>query len=141
MERATIVFRIDRTSFAAIEQIAEDEGVTMEDVVCQAVRRDLFRRSRAKKTARADERLVAPLRALLANDFAYASGWPDLQQRLHRKGFGLREAGAGLALVRVPSGERIAKASDLGYSYMRLLRRFDAPFPGHSHRYLHASGR
>ncbi|WP_306155044.1 hypothetical protein [Roseovarius sp. MMSF_3281] len=61
---------------------------------------------------------------------------PDLQARLAAKGYTLREAGAGLALHCRDSGDKRAKASDLGYSYSRLLRRFNAPFPGHSHAYL-----
>ena len=136
MELVKIALRIDPTSLAALEKIAATESDSIEGLVRDAVRRDLYRRSRAKKAVRADERLVAPLRALLADDFAYASNWQALQERLHSKGYGLRESGAGLALVRIPSGERVAKASDLGYSYSRLMRRFNAPFPGHSHRYL-----
>ncbi|GHG83485.1 hypothetical protein [Pseudodonghicola xiamenensis] len=77
-----------------------------------------------------------PLRALLAKDFANARDWQELQDRLHRRGYALREAGAGLALVHASTGERVAKASDLGYSYARLLSRLKTPFPGHSHRYL-----
>ena len=78
------------------------------------------------------------LRALLADDLAYAGGWSELQQRLKRKGYELRESGGGLALFSFPGGGKLAKASDLGYSYARLMRRFGAPFPGHSHGYLAA---
>ena len=96
----------------------------------------MYRRSKAKTARRADERLVAPLRALLADDLAYAAGWDDLQARLLRKGYQLREAGGGLALHDAGS-ERLCKGSDLGYSYSRLMRRFKVPFPGHGHRYLY----
>ncbi|MFA8386707.1 MAG: hypothetical protein ACEPO2_13870 [Pelagibaca sp.] len=85
---------------------------------------------------RPDEQLIAPLRALLADDFAYATTWGDLQARLRIKGYALREAGAGLALVVLPENRCVAKASDLGYSYSRLMRRLKAPFPGHAHSYL-----
>lgn len=136
MTDTTLQIRLDRATAAALHKIARDEGCTPEHVITEALRRDLFRRSRAKKAVRPDERLIAPLRALLADDFAYARDWADLQRRLRAKGFALREAGAGLALVQSGGGQRVAKASDLGYSYSRLMRRFRAPFPGHSHAYL-----
>ena len=133
-----ICLHIDSTTLSALHQIAKDETCDIGALVRDAVRRDLFRRSRAKRAVRADERLVAPLRALLADDLAYSLGWADLQRRLNRKGYELRESGGGLALFRYPGGGKVAKASDLGYSYARLMRRFEAPFPGHSHRYLQA---
>ena len=52
--------------------------------------------------------------------------------RLAHKGFLLAESGGGLILKR-QSGERLCKASELGYSYSRLLARFDTAFPGHAH--------
>ena len=120
---------------AALRQLAGDEDTSVGELIRGAIRRDLYRRSRAKTARRADERLVAPLRALLADDLAYAAGWDDLQARLARKGYQLREAGGGLALHDA-AGARLCKGSDLGYSYSRLMRRFNTPFPGHSHRYL-----
>ena len=127
---------IDDATDAALRQIAFQEGGDTTALIREAIRRDLFRRTRAKKAVRPDERLIAPLRALLAEDFAYARDWRDLQGRLAAKGYTLREAGAGLALHCCNNGEKRAKASDLGYSYSRLMRRFRAPFPGHSHAYL-----
>jgi hypothetical protein len=106
-------------------------------VIRDAIRRDLKRRETAKTPVRADERLVAPLRALLAHDFAYARDWPDLQSRLQAKGYMLREAGGGLALHAL-DGRRLCKGSELGYGYAALIRKFRAPFPGHAHRALAA---
>ncbi len=51
------------------------------------------------------------LRALLADDLAYAGVWSELQRRLNRKVYELRESGGGLTLFH---------------------------FPGHSHGYLAA---
>ena len=121
---------------AALRQLAGDKDTSVGNLIRDAIKRDLYRRSRAKTARRADERLVAPLRALLADDLAYADGWDDLQARLARKGYQLREAGGGLALHDA-AGARVCKGSDLGYSYSRLMRRFNAPFPGHRHRYLY----
>ena len=41
-----------------------------------------------------------------------------------------------MALHAWPSGTRLCKASDLGFSYGKLMRRLRAPFPGHSHAHL-----
>ncbi len=130
------MFSLPEATLDALRKIASDEDVGIEHVLHGAIRRDLFRRSRAKKAVRADEQLVAPLRALLADDFAFSQGWDDLQNRLRVKGYSLHEAGAGLALHRYSCGTRVCKASDLGNSYARLMRRFLTPFPNHSHRYL-----
>ncbi|MEM9784990.1 MAG: hypothetical protein AAF801_00710 [Pseudomonadota bacterium] len=132
----TISLRLQPEMLAALDQIAQADDATIGGLIRDAVKRDLYRRSRAKTAQRADERLVAPLRALLADDLAYATGWDDLQGRLSRKGYQLQEAGGGLALHDL-HGARICKGSDLGYSYSKLMRRFRAPFPGHGHRYLY----
>lgn len=135
----TVSIQMSPAMVAALRQIAGEDDASLGAVVRDAIKRDMYRRTRAKTARRADERLVAPLRALLADDLAYAVGWDDLQARLSRKGYQLREAGGGLALHDA-AGARVCKGSDLGYSYSRLIRRFDAPFPGHRHRYLHQRG-
>jgi hypothetical protein len=114
----------------AAEQLARDADITPGQLVRDLLAREVSRRARARPPARADERLVAPLRARLAGDFANASGWEDLQVRLRRKGYILREAGGGLALHDWPADRRLCKASDLGFSHGRLLSRFRVPFPG-----------
>ncbi len=130
------MFPLDRTVLDALQKVVDEEGGDVGTIIAGAIKRDLYRRNRAKKAVRTDERLVAPLRALLADDFAFAAGWHDLQDRLRTKGYELREAGAGLALFRTGDGIRVAKASDFGTSYTRLMHRFNAPFPGHSPTYL-----
>lgn len=128
-------------TLAALKQIARQEGDDIQALIRDAIRRDLYRRNRAKKAVRPDERLVAPLRALLADDLAYARDWQDLQSRLRVKGYAMRESGGGLILVRHPEGGKVVKASDLGYSYSRLVQRFHAPFPGHGRHQLWGSAR
>jgi hypothetical protein len=130
MERSVI---LHPATWAALEKSATEEDVSVGQIIREAVDRDLRRRAQAKTSVRADERLVAPLRALLAGDFAYARNWDDLQARLSGKGFRLAEAGGGLILQAMATGDRICKASELGYSYSALLRRFDCVFPGHAH--------
>lgn len=77
-----------------------------------------------------------PFRALLAADLSRATGWSDLQDRLSLHGYTFRERGGGLALYSVTTAAHICKGSSLGWSYADLIRRFDAPFPGHSHTHV-----
>ena len=132
MTHCEITLRLSDVTLAALENEARADDTSVSDIIRDAIERDLRRRSPAKTPVRADERLVAPLRALLADDFAFAQGWADLASRLSRKGFLLVESGGGL-LLRRSSGQRLCKASELGYSYSRLLARFDTAFPGHAH--------
>ncbi len=136
MEMHEIILKLSETTFAALSSVAKAEDVSIGQVIRDAINRDLSRREKAKTPVRADERLVAPLRALLADDFAYARDWDDLMHRLRKKGYRLAEAGGGLILQNHASGQRLCKGSELGYSYTQLLRKFDAPFPGHAHNAL-----
>ena len=106
-------------------------------IVRDALSAEIRRSSRNATTPnRAEEQLLAPLRVLLATDFARARTWQDLIKRLQGQGYALREAGGGLALHSHPEGVRMCKASELGHAYASLMRRFRAPFPSHSHRHL-----
>ncbi len=80
--------------------------------------------------------LLAPIRALLAADLSGAVGWSDLQTRLARHGYTFRERGGGLALYCTRTAAAICKASELGWAYADLMRRFGQPFPGHSHDWI-----
>ncbi|EKE74263.1 hypothetical protein [Celeribacter baekdonensis] len=75
------------------------------------------------------------LQAYLAHDFAYASGWDDLQEVLRAKGYELAERGGGL-ILQTTEGERLCKASQIGQPYSALMKRFGAPFTGHAHTHL-----
>ncbi|MDO9637182.1 MAG: CopG family transcriptional regulator [Pseudotabrizicola sp.] len=132
MDTKDLTLKLPLATVAALKRLAEQDYVTPGQLIRDAVERELRRRASAKTPVRADERLVAPLRALLANDFAYAQGWQDLQSRLIAKGYRLAESGGGLVLITHPQGERLCKGSELGHSYSALLRKFHAPFPGHS---------
>ncbi len=136
MDNETVTLKLPNATVLALHAIAAHEDVSIGQIIRDAINRDLVRREKAKTPVRADERLVAPLRALLADDFAYATSWADLQSRLHRKGYHLAEAGGGLILCEAGSGTRICKGSELGHGYAQLLRKFNAPFPGHSHTWL-----
>lgn len=117
----------------ACQDMAREADVTPGQIVRDLLAREISKRRRSRPQIRAEETLLAPLRARLTRDLAMASGWDDLDQRLAAKGFEFRAAGAGLALFESPSGARVCKASELGYSHSRLAQRFGKPFPGLKH--------
>lgn len=136
MELVPLTLRIPPDLLDAVEKLARADDVTVGQFVRQALTKELSRRHTTRAPARAGERLITPIKARLTPAFANASNWGDLASRLASQGFELRQAGGGLAVHRHPSGQRVCKASELGYSYTRLLRRFRAPFPGHTHTWL-----
>jgi len=135
MMQERIEMKMHTDMLRAASQIARARDVTVGQLVRDLLAREISR-AHAKPPVRADERLVAPLRARLAPDLADAADWGDLQARLCAKGYILRAAGGGLALHDWPGERRICKASELGFSYARLMRRLRAPFPGHPHAWL-----
>lgn len=137
MEMHEITLKLPAATLAALRRIADEDDMTPGQIIRAAISAEIGRRRKAAKTpVRADERLVAPVRALLADDFAYAASWQELLLRLNRKGFGLAEAGGGLIVYETATGQRICKGSELGHGYAALVRRFHAAFPGHKHRHI-----
>jgi hypothetical protein len=137
MDLQPVTFLLPEPLLRAADDLAQARDISLGAVIRAALSAELRRANLPAKTPnRADERLVDPLRALLAVDFGEARDWPDLQARLAAKGFALREAGGGLALHDHPGGTRLCKASELGHAYASLMRRFGAPFPGHGQSWL-----
>lgn len=90
----------------------------------------------AKTRASADEPLLARWRVLVAEALEPSEHWAAFASRLAERGLAMAPAGGGLELRDAATGERLAKASEVGPGYMALIRRFQAGFPGHSHAYL-----
>lgn len=133
----TVTLKMPTAMVAAAGRLARARDVTPGQVLRDALAAEIRRASRnATPPNRAEEQLLAPIRALVAADFGEAHNWDDLTTRLRAKGYALREAGGGLALHSHPDGQRLCKASELGHAYGALMRRFGAPFPGHAHRHL-----
>jgi len=130
-----ITLKVPPEMSAALTRIAQRDDISVGQLIRSSIEKEFYRREKAKTAFMPDERLVAPLRALLADDFAYANGWVDLAARLHRKGYKVNEAGGGIAVFRL-DGTKVCKGSDLGCSYSKLMKRFNAPFPNHAHRKL-----
>lgn len=133
MDMKSVEIQLPQDMLKTAERMARQDDVTIGQIIRDLLRKDISRRQGQKPMQSAEELHIAPLRARLAGDLASARGWEDLQARLRGKGFVLREAGGGLALCNYPSNDRVCKASELGFSYSRLMRRFGAPFPTHTH--------
>ena len=117
--------------FRAARDLADAREISIQQLLKDALGSEIAKVHRtARSPVRADERMVAMLRARLSGDFAYARDWFDLIDRLRDRGLTLREAGGGLALFGAHNGARICKASDVGFSLNRLARQFGTPFPG-----------
>lgn len=139
MDMQPISLKLPEPLLRAAVLLAQDRDCSLGALIRHALNAEIKRAgSPAKTPNRADERLVDPLRALLAVDFGEARNWPDLQHRLATKGYALREAGGGLALHNHPDGARLCKASELGHAYASLMRRFGKPFPTHSQHWQNA---
>lgn len=91
----SVLVKLPAPTLAALHQIAKQDDISVGQILRDAVNRDLLRREKAKTPVRADERIVAPLRALLADDFAYSTDWAELRSRLASKGYMLREVCLG----------------------------------------------
>ena len=129
----TRIFTLSLTASerCALQTIAADQQTDLRHLLHRLVAAEISRHGTSARTSdRTKEQLLAPLRALLACNLAMATGWSDLQARLRGNGYALRKANGGLALATSPGGNRVCKASDLGYRYADLMRRFGRPFPG-----------
>lgn len=137
MDLLDVHFKLPDPMLRAAARVSRRADISVGQLMRIALDAEIRKRSKGAKTPdRAQEQLLASLRRLLATDLAEASDWQDLKTRLETKGFALREAGGGLALHSHPDGARVCKASELGYAYGILMKRFGAPFPGHRHAHL-----
>lgn len=132
-----IEIALDDDMIAVCREMAQEQDITIGQLVRATMAKEISRRKNAKTPNRADEQLVARLQRLLVPEMAVATGWADIQARLARLGYALRPAGGGLVLHAVADGARLCKSSELGFAYARLVRRFGAPMPGHPHRMPH----
>ncbi len=107
----------------------ETPGAVLRDLVRLEVKRNAARKARSAEGI--DERLLVRLRLLVAEALVEADSWGQLQAALARRGLRYAPAGGGLNLVDATTGKTLAKASEVGPSYLTLARRFCAGFPGH----------
>ncbi|SMH45352.1 ribbon-helix-helix protein, CopG family [Maritimibacter sp. HL-12] len=132
----SVSFKLPAEMIARLEGLARDDDVSVGQVIRAAVDREFRRRDALRMPPRVCQRLLAPVRARVCEDFEAAQGWSDLRDRLVAKGYTLRESGGGLALHEAISGRFLCRTSEIGFGYPALLNRFSQPFPGHSHTWL-----
>lgn len=133
MHMQTVTLKLPAVMLQAAQKLAQQNDVTVGQIVRDLLQREMRDTHRAKTSDKTDEHLLASLQTLLASDMAAAKTWYDLAQRLKEHGYDLRPAGGGLTLNRRACGTRMCKASELGFAYGTLVRRFGAGMPGHPH--------
>ncbi|MFQ1702290.1 hypothetical protein ACJ5NV_17025 [Loktanella agnita] len=109
-----------------MEHIAGRDEQAIENILRDALRNDLRRRTRSRNPQ--SKALLAPLRECLVSDLEQATDWPDLTHRLANQGYQLTRIGGGLSL-RDLAGQHICNLAELGHSHTRLIRRFGCPIP------------
>ncbi|MYM55589.1 hypothetical protein [Thalassovita mangrovi] len=139
MAMTPVELKLHPEMLRAAAALARDRDITVGQLVRDLLAREISKARQARPPSRADERLVAPLRARLAPILAKAETWDEMQRALAAHDFALRAAGGGLALHTLRGNRRVCKASELGFSYLKLMRRLNAPFPGHPHHWLSPS--
>jgi len=65
--------------------------------------------------------------------FGSSPSWETLITRLRRRGFVLRPMGTGTAIYTYPDDRHVCNTATIGYRYRALVRKFNAPMPGHPH--------
>ena len=136
MSLIKITLQLPPDMLHVLDGLAREQDVTTGHLVRTILSHEISRCKNARPPIRADERLIAPLRARLAPILGRETTWESLQAALRCAGYELRQAGGGLALHSHPDGVRVCKASELGFSYSQLMLRLRAPFPGHTHTHL-----
>lgn len=112
----------------------ETPGAMMRQLMKTELKR--WNERKAKKDEVPDEQLLASLRLRVAKAWKPATSWVELIENLEQDELTLKPAGGGLAICSKSSGQRLAKASDVGPGYLQMIRRFGAGFPGHPQKHL-----
>jgi predicted transcriptional regulator len=121
-----IVLNLPPELHDALQHLAGRDEAAIADILRDALRKDLRRRTHARATRIAE--VLGPLRFETAGDFANAIDWHDLHHRLMQAGYRLTRCGGGLSLQNF-DGQHVCRAADLGHSHAQLTRRFGRPFP------------
>lgn len=123
----TLTLNVSGEMADALSLVAKSEDATLGEIIRDAVRRDLRRRSVIQAADNQERRAFDPLRKLLQPDFERAQNWQHLQSRLMDKGYRLLK-GRGDVMIHRASGELICRLSDIGQNQVALARRFQSPF-------------
>ena len=136
MSMQTVTLKLPDLMLQAAQHLANEKDVTVGQIVRSLLAQEMKSLRHTKTSDRTDEYLLASLQTLLASDMAKAQNWCDLAERIAKHGYELRPAGGGLTLHRQACGTRLCKASELGFAYGTLVRRFKMGMPGHPHSFV-----
>ena len=76
MDQHEITVKLDATLLRAAHDVAKERDISFGQLVRDALNSEIARfRRKARSPVRADERMVARLRAQLGHDLAYARDW------------------------------------------------------------------
>jgi hypothetical protein len=126
---AKISLKLPTTVLRQVEEAAQHDDITIGQLIRASLARDLARRQKGPGLPPpVSARLRAAIRGRVKPVMDAAQDWDSLHTALREMGFCLRATGGGLALWSWPQGQRICKASDLGYSAGALAERFGASF-------------
>ncbi|MGP3726402.1 hypothetical protein [Cereibacter sphaeroides] len=82
------------------------------------------------------ERELDELRSSVSAAVSGATSWASLRDRLAALNLEMVPKGGGLALRTMDTQKEICKASEAGFGYSQLIRRFGEGLPGHPHHWL-----
>lgn len=133
MNTQTVTLQLPRSLLTRASDVAQRQDVTIGHLVRNLLSKEVDRQLNLQSGNRTDARLVAALQALLTTEMALAESWEHLALRLADQDYELRPAGGGLTMHKRPCGTRLCKASDLGFPYRALVKRFRCGMPDHPH--------
>ncbi|QHQ36714.1 hypothetical protein [Algicella marina] len=128
MEAEAITLVLSPSLRRELEKFSSESAVSPGEFIARALERE-FATPRGPEDSPLLLREIRAIRIELADEFAFARNWRDLQGRLARHGFTLRHHQGNLMLLRWPGGAPVCPATSLGGPYERLRSRLAVPFP------------
>jgi hypothetical protein len=133
MDLESVSLKLPRDLLSGAQRVATAQDVTIGHLVRQLLKREVERQLSDGQESRVDARLLAALRALLGRDFADASSWENLTDRLRPHGYVLRSSGGDVILHKISCGTRVCTGSELGFDYGALAEHFGCELKEVSH--------
>ena len=125
MDTESVTLKLPRALLSEAQHVATAREVTIGHMVRQLLKREVDRQMSAKAEEDTERRLIVALQALLARDMADAGDWDDLATRLRPHGYEMQVRDGSAVLVKSSCGTSVCKASELGFSYASMVKRFD----------------
>ena len=83
-----------------------------------------------------EERELDDTKSRFADAVEHSSNWEELVERLREKGLDIAPKGGGLVVRQSDAGTELCKASEIGFPYSRLIKRYRAGWTAHPHAWL-----